>query len=186
MSEGSNINVGNIEEDIKIIKNSWLYNDEENVKFVNAIEHLLLDYTRQKQTNEEYQKQNAELMKAINTVEKEKGDWIEECKKLREYIFIAPNLDEMTAIKYASIQEEAYIRGKAEEQKRASQIIHENYISKQKIKDMFEESQTLYEKKLKEIDSKELKNISLNIFEGIKIEVERGLLRRLLQESEDK
>lgn len=46
MSEGSNINVGNIEEDIKIIKNSWLYNDEENVKFVNAIEHLLLDYTR--------------------------------------------------------------------------------------------------------------------------------------------
>lgn len=61
-----------------------------------------------------------------------------------------------------------------------------NFIPKQKIKDMFEESQTLYEKKLKEIDFDELKNISLNIFEGIKVEVERGLLRRLLQESEDK
>lgn len=64
--------------------------------------------------------------------------------------------------------------------------INLNYIPKKKIKDMFEESQTLYEKKLKEIDFKELKNISLNIFEGIKLEVERGLLRRLLQESEDK
>ena len=62
----------------------------------------------------------------------------------------------------------------------------EDSIPRQKIKDMFEESQTLYEKKLKEIDSKELKNISLNIFEGIKLEVERGLLRRLLQESEEK
>lgn len=132
----SDKNVGSIEEDIKIIKNSWLYNDEENVKFVNAIEHLLLDYTRQKQINEEHQKINSELMKAINTVEKEKGDWIEECKKLREYIFIAPNLDKMTAIKYASIQEEAYIRGKAEEQQRAEQIIYENYIPKQVVIDL--------------------------------------------------
>ena len=31
---------------------------------------------RQKQINEEHKKQNAELMKAINTLEKEKGDWI--------------------------------------------------------------------------------------------------------------
>ena len=56
----------------------------------------------------------------------------------------------------------------------------------QKIEDMFEESQKLYEKKIKEIDFEELKSISLNIFEGIKLEVERGLLRRLLQESEEK
>ena len=64
--------------------------------------------------------------------------------------------------------------------------LKDNSIPKQKIKDMFEELQTLYEKKLKEIDFEELKSISLNIFEGIKIEVERDLLRRLLQESEDK
>ena len=64
--------------------------------------------------------------------------------------------------------------------------LKDNSIPKQKIKEMLEESQTLYEKKLKEIDFKELKSISLNIFEGIKLEVERGLLRRLLQESEDK
>lgn len=37
---------------------------------------ILSDYTRQKQINEEHKKQNAELMKAINTLEKEKGDWI--------------------------------------------------------------------------------------------------------------
>ena len=64
--------------------------------------------------------------------------------------------------------------------------ILEESIPKQKIKEMLEESQTLYEKKLKEIDFKKLKSISLNIFEGIKLEVERGLLRRLLQEREDK
>ena len=62
-------NVGSIEEDIKIIKNSWLYNDEENVKFVNAIEHLLQDYTRQKQINEEHQKINGELREKVKELE---------------------------------------------------------------------------------------------------------------------
>lgn len=65
----SDENVGSIEEDIKIIKNSWLYNDEENVKFVNAIEHLLLDYTRQKQINEEHQKINGELREKVEELE---------------------------------------------------------------------------------------------------------------------
>ena len=54
---------------------------------------------------------------------------------LKEYIALAPNLDEMTATKYKSIQEEAYIRGRAEEQQKAEQIIYENYIPKSVIQD---------------------------------------------------
>ena len=89
-----------------------------------AIEHLLSDYTRQKQINEEHQKINGELRKKV--------------KELEEYIFIAPNLDEMTATKYTNIQREAYFRGRAEEQQKAEQIIYENYIPKQKVKEIFD------------------------------------------------
>lgn len=64
---------------------------------------------------------------------------LKENEKLKEYIAIAPNLDEMTAIKYRNIQQDAYIQGRAEEQKKAGQIIYENYIPIQKIKDKIEE-----------------------------------------------
>lgn len=62
-----------------------------------------------------------------------------ENKELKEYIAIAPNLDEMTATKYRNIQQDAYIQGRAEEQQKAERIIHENYIPIQKIKDKIEE-----------------------------------------------
>ena len=62
-----------------------------------------------------------------------------ENEELKEYIAIAPNLDEMTATKYRNIQQDAYIQGRAEEQQKAEQIIYENYISKQKVKDKIEE-----------------------------------------------
>lgn len=62
-----------------------------------------------------------------------------ENKELKKYIAIAPNLDEMTATKYRNIQQDAYIQGRAEEQRKAEQIIHENYIPIQKIKDKIEE-----------------------------------------------
>ena len=95
----SDKNVGSIEEDIKILENlkSYLnllvyegkdkiiYNDllwdEKTVDCINAIEHLINNYTRQKQINEEHKKVNGELRQAINTVEKEKGEWIEECQQ---------------------------------------------------------------------------------------------------------
>lgn len=62
-----------------------------------------------------------------------------ENKELKEYISIAPNLDEMTAVKYRNIREDAYIQGRAEEKQRAEQIIYENYIPTQKVKDKIEE-----------------------------------------------
>ena len=62
-----------------------------------------------------------------------------ENEELKEYIATAPNLDEMTATKYRNIQQKAYIQGRAEEQQKAEQIIYENYIPKQTVKDKIEE-----------------------------------------------
>ena len=83
----SDKNVGNIEEDIKILENlkSYLnllvyegkdkiiYNDllwdEKTVDCINAIEHLINNYTRQKQINEEHQKINGELREKVKELD---------------------------------------------------------------------------------------------------------------------
>ena len=158
-----------IEEYIKIYeelqKYKWIVANIDKDYFFKFVDNLLSDYTRQKQINKEHQKEIAEL---------------------KEYIFIAPNLDEMTATKYANIQREAYTKGRAEEQQRAEYIIYKNFIPKQKIKDKFEKIQLLYENNLKKIDLKEVEKIDRKIFEGIRLEAQRDLARELLQESEDK
>lgn len=64
---------------------------------------------------------------------------LKENEELKDYIILAPNLDEMTAVKYMNIQREAYMRGRAEEQQKAEQIIYENYIPVQKVKNKVEE-----------------------------------------------
>ena len=78
----SDKNVAIIEE---LIQEYKTYNDLNGIQdlsiYVNALENILADYTRQKQINEEHQKLNGELKKAINTVEKEKSEWIEECQQ---------------------------------------------------------------------------------------------------------
>ena len=108
----SDKNVANIEE---LIQEYKTYNDLDGIQdlsiYVNALEHIL--------------------------AEREQKD--KRIKELEEYISIAPNLDEMTATKYINIQREAYIRGKAEEQQRAEQIIYENYIPMQAVIDKMEE-----------------------------------------------
>lgn len=115
-----------IEEDIKIIEKylshfkkvcspEMLKKDEIikviQYKEIQVLQHILSDYKRALKENEQ----------------------------LKEYIAIAPNLDEMTATKYRNIQQDAYIQGRAEEQQKAEQIIYESYISKQIIKDKIEE-----------------------------------------------
>lgn len=110
-----------IEEDIELLKKLYyllddvystgLVEDDERNTYQYAIDTLLSEYRRLQKENEE----------------------------LKEYIAIAPNLDEMTATKYRNIQRDAYIRGRAEEQQKAKQRIYENYIHKQKIKDKIEE-----------------------------------------------
>lgn len=83
-----------------------------------SLRYILSDYKRALKINEVLLKEN---------------------EGLKEYIAIAPNLDEMTATKYRNIQQDAYIQGRAEKQQKAEQVIHENYIPKQKIKDKIEE-----------------------------------------------
>lgn len=79
------------------------------------------------------------LDQAIERILKDYKRVLKENEELKEYIAIAPNLDEMTAVKYRNIQQDAYIKGRAEEQQRAKQIIYENYIPIKKVKDKIEE-----------------------------------------------
>ena len=59
-----------IEEDIKVL-NKVLLNHEETEQVRIAIEHLLNDYTRQKQINEEHQKENGLLREKVKELELE-------------------------------------------------------------------------------------------------------------------
>ena len=79
----------NIEKDIEILKNiikylnlliyegknKIIYNDlfwdEKTVDCITAIEHLLQDYTRQKQINDEHQKENGLLREKVKELEKQ-------------------------------------------------------------------------------------------------------------------
>ena len=76
---GSDINVGSIEEDIKKVKelnnllkffktHGWIPDMSRKLNTnatIESIEHLLSDYTRQKQINEEHQKENGLLKEKI-------------------------------------------------------------------------------------------------------------------------
>ena len=83
MSKDSDINVGSIEEDIEIVKsliedtkkslisNAELsqYKKSNRIIAYKATEHLLTDYTRQKQINEEHQKINGELREKVKELD---------------------------------------------------------------------------------------------------------------------
>lgn len=125
------------EEDIKIleemIENANIENMDMNNCFggehIEAIEHILSDYKRVLKENEILKEEKAEFWDEWNNLER--GSYETEQKlrqqvkklqkeneELKEYIAIAPNLDEMTAIKYRNIQENAYVQGRAEEQQK--------------------------------------------------------------------
>ena len=84
----------------------------------------------------------------------------------------------MTAIKYRNIQQEAYIQGRAEEQQKAEQIIHENYISKQKVKDKIEKLND-------DFHAEELEDIMIGGNYTI-TELVQYVLQELIEESEKK
>lgn len=91
-----------------------------------------------------------------------------ENKELKEYIFIAPNLDEMTATKYLEIQRDGYFKGRAEEQQKAKQII-------EKLEAKANKYDILVEKIKEEIN----RNIeSLNSGQILSI---RGVLKNILE-----
>ena len=151
-SNGNDTNVGsienNIQEDINIL-NDFIEGNFQKDKLENykgsykmgyfyyndirqTIEHILSDY---KKLQEEFKQVDHECER----LEEKEVRLIKENEQLKEYIAIAPNLDEMTAIKYRNIRQDAYIQGRAEEQQKARQIINENYIPVQKIKDKIED-----------------------------------------------
>ena len=123
---------------------------------MNEEEKKAIEYYQDKEISFSVDFNTAELLKALGITETEEDSFknhqirfrtllnlIEKLQKeneeLKEYIAIAPNLDEMTATKYRNIQQDAYIQGRAEEQQKAEQIIYENYIPKQTVKDKIEE-----------------------------------------------
>lgn len=153
-----------IEEDMKIVEdyleNSAINETDSNffknggwetvdLEIPKSMQHILSDYKRVLKENEE----------------------------LKEYIATAPNSDEMTATKYRNIQQDAYIQGRAEEQKKAEQIIYENYIPVQKVKDKIKEKEQeinninsqLNTYKIRQIEyDKREKNLKNEINENVK------------------
>ena len=79
MSNGSDINVGSIEEDIEILNSLLTFKGKGleyalEKKSIKAIENILQDYTRQKQINEEHQKINGELREKVKELEEENNE----------------------------------------------------------------------------------------------------------------
>ena len=76
MSNGSHINVDNIEEDIKIVKELLKgakdYRQYNGNKYFYSIEKILNDYTRQKQINEEHRKGNRRIKRKSKKIRKRK------------------------------------------------------------------------------------------------------------------
>ena len=62
-----------------------------------------------------------------------------ENENIKLYIQTNPNLNEISAVEYTTIRKEAYYQGRAEEQQKAEQIIYENYISKDRIREKMKE-----------------------------------------------
>ena len=128
----------NIDEAIKVyeefrrFKNDGFIESIDPDFFFNLTDNILSDYKR---LQEEFKQVDHECER----LEEKEVRLIKENEQLKEYIAIAPNLDEMTAIKYRNIRQDAYIQGRAEEQQKARQIINENYIPVQKIKDKIED-----------------------------------------------
>lgn len=143
---------------------------------VNLIEKLQKENEKYKRLSEMNLK-NAEEFK--NNMCEHRCLLKSENKELKEYIAIAPNLDEMTATKYRNIRQDAYIQGRAEEQQKAEQIIYENYISVQKIKDKIEDLK-------KEGNYRTIDNPSGRVHfraEGCDYKIQ--VLKELLEESEE-
>ena len=192
----------NIEEDLKILEHIKMgikadtqapniETRDISMRKFEAIDHILSDYKRALETNEVLLKENKilkeekeqaweewnNLEQGSYETEQKLKQQIEKLQKeneeLKEYIAIAPNLDEMTATKYRNIQQDAYIQGRAEEQQKAEQIIYENYIPIQKVKDKiryYQELQDNYIKKYDEINEglQAMINVLQELLEGRK------------------
>ena len=140
----SDKNVANIEDDVDELKSimnlrtdsGFAYSQKNTLSLQKAIKNVLADYTRQKEMNEEHQKINGELRQAINTVEKEKGEWIKAYQEEKDSQF-----DLLKRIK----ELEEQVETKQKFIIMASEVI-ENSILEQAVIDKINE----YDKKMEE------------------------------------
>ncbi len=152
---------------------------------MNEEEKKAIEYYQDKEISFSVDFNTAELLKALGITETEEDSFknhqirfrtllnlIEKLQKeneeLKEYIATAPNLDEMTATKYRNIQQDAYIQGRAEEQQKAEQIIYENYIPVQKIKDKISERQFELQQEYKDFEDDAILIVLQELLEGRK------------------
>ena len=162
--KSNNINVGSIEEDIKILERfkndemqrdklerdnrcgGWKIGDIYKLLELNtAIEHILSDYTRQKQINEEHQKINGELRKKVKELEKN-IEKISESSSNNEELIEKLNSGETFTVNQLG-------------------FIKKNFISKQKIKDYLKEEKGRFEVYKKESEINE--NLKLGMYKHL-------------------
>ena len=181
--------------------------DKHKCMELQAIEHILSDYKRVLKENEIFKEYNMEYKRILDLADNRiyRKKYLEERRKdqpnllypdsdeiyqryyelkreneeLKEYIMLAPNLDEMTTIKYSNIRRDAYIQGRAEEQQKAKQMIYENYISKEKIKNKIEELNKKEKKELKGMKGQD------RYFVKQTYQNKRMILQELIKESEE-
>ena len=179
MSEDNNKNVYSIEEDIKRLNDLLTFKGKGleyalDKKSIKAIEHILQDYTRQRQINEEHQKINGELREKVKELESD----------LYSANCIVKELTEEN-IKLKVLEDDI-------KDKRITYIdtpeFEENYIPIQKIKDKIEELNKQEQQLQNSISKEEREEYSdANIsFQLCDIEIRKEVLEELLQESEDK
>lgn len=163
MRKGSDINVGNIEEDIKIVKELLKgakdYGQYNGNKYFHSIENILQDYTRQEQINEQHQNINGELREKVKELEEENMQKDLEIIGKEEYT--EANMKEIISQYYTA---------------------NEDCIQKQKIKDKIEE----LKRQRRELGFKTYLKKEDIINDDREIVCKIQGLQELLQESEDK
>ena len=121
----SDKNVANIEE---LIQEYKTYNDLDGIQdlrpYIEVLEHILAE--------------REQMLKAINIVEKEKSEWIEECKQKDKRI---KELEEENAIlkKASNIAKDVNIEDVTEVMNKSFEEFMSDYISKQVVIDKMEE-----------------------------------------------
>lgn len=143
-----------------------------------------------KKINEEHRKENADLMKEINVVEKEKGEWIEDCNNLKKKVKELEEENESLK-RVNNIIKNIDIENAAQKIDDYYNEFMRNFIPKQKIKEKINENSNMIreieEKIKKEENSGDICEEYLSNLYKEKSLVERDILtlQELLQE-EDK
>lgn len=137
-------------------------------KEIQSIKNIVDNYLKEKARADKLEKEYSAMLTESDENECDYKRVLKENEKLKEYIAIAPNLDEMTATKYRNIQQDAYIQGRAEEQQKAEQIIYENYIPVQKVKDKISERQFELQQEYKDFEDDAILIVLQELLEGRK------------------